>query len=107
MKLSTKLLRIKNGITQKLRLNIKYNDVVRDVEPHILGYNHENEPVLRVFERVRANSRSNEFKTYLLSAIQSVSLSKLKFTRTVTKSTDEAMKRIILTTYDGKTQKED
>ncbi len=64
MKLSTKLLRIQNAINSKFLVKIKYHDITRDVQPHILGYNFDKNLVLRVFERLRDGKKTNQFKIY-------------------------------------------
>lgn len=105
MKDSEKLIKIKVGILLKVQLKIAYHDVTRDIEPHVLGYNHEGFLILRGFEKVKDDVETNQFKLYLLSDIKSISVSNIKFHQTVTKSTDEAMKKIILTTYNDKKKK--
>ncbi len=106
MKLSTKLSKIEKAITSKLKLKIKYNDIARDVEPHILGYDFDQKPVIRVYELSRANVITEQFKIYFVSNIQSIKVSSEKFTQEVTKSTDEAMETIVLTTYNAKKKEE-
>lgn len=101
-------MRIQKAISSKFKLKIKYNNKPRIVEVHILGYNHDNQLIIRVFELLRDSIESNQFKLYLVSEIQSLTLSKEKFVQSVNKPTDEAMSKIILTTYNnGKKKKED
>lgn len=101
MKLSSKLLKIKSAILLKLIATVKYHDLPRDVEIHVLGKNFDKNYIVRVFEKSRENKITNVFKTFLVSDIQSISLSKIPFTQSVNKNTDELMSKIILTTYNA------
>lgn len=105
--LSTKLSRIKSGIKSRLILVIKYHGIKRTVECHILGYNFEKKPIIRVFELIRDEVETNVFKIYLISDIQSLTVTKNKFTRQVTKPTDAAMSKVVLTTYNDKEKEEE
>lgn len=106
MKISSKLLRIKSAIETKTIADLTYHKIKRQAEIHILGYDFDNKSIIRIFELTRDGKTSNQFKLYFVSDISSLKLTKLNFTRTVTKDTDQAMKKVIISTYTNEQEKE-